>query len=71
MAQEKKLPKLSNLGQDWSRMDTEHATLAYALSLAAIEVFYQDYANYGIGNLLRNPERLAAITTDLERRLGL
>ena len=71
MAQEKKLPKLSNLGQDWSRMDTEHAVLAYALSLAAVEVFYQDYAGYGIGNLLRNPERLAAITTDLERRLGL
>jgi hypothetical protein len=71
MAQEKKLPKLSTLGQDWSRMDTEHATLAYALSLAAIEVFYRDYTNFGIGNLLRNPERLADITTDLERRLGL
>lgn len=71
MAQEKKLPRLSNLGQDWSRMDADHATLAYALSLAAIETFYQDYANYGIGNLLRNPERLGQITDDLDRRLGL
>ena len=71
MAQEKKLPKLSNLGQDWSRLDAEHARLAYALSLAAIEIFYQDYANYGIGNLLRNPERLGSITADLDRRLGL
>lgn len=71
MAQEKKLPRLSNLGQDWSRMDADHATLAYALSLAAIETFYQDYANYGIGNLLRNPERLGQITDDLDKRLGL
>jgi hypothetical protein len=71
MAQEKKLPRLSNLGQDWSRMDADHATLAYALSLAAVETFYQDYANYGIGNLLRNPERLGQITDDLDRRLGL
>ena len=52
-------------------MDADHATLAYALSLAAIETFYQDYANYGIGNLLRNPERLGQITDDLDRRLGL
>jgi hypothetical protein len=71
MAQEKKLPRLSNLGQDWSRMDADHAVLAYALSLAAVETFYQDYANYGIGNLLRNPERLGQITADLDRRLGL
>ncbi len=70
MAQQNKLPKLSNLGQDWSRMDAEHAALAYALSLAAIDTFYADYANYGIANLLRNPERLAPITIDLERRLG-
>jgi hypothetical protein len=71
MAQEHRLPRLANLGQDWSRMDAEHAMLAYGLSLAAIELFYQEYANYGIANLLRNPERLGAITADLDRRLGL
>lgn len=71
MAQQKKLPKLGELGQNWSGMDADHATLAYALSLAAVETFYQDYANYGIGNLLRNPERLNTITADLERRLGM
>jgi hypothetical protein len=71
MAQAKKLPRLSHLGQDWSRLDGDHAALAYALSLAAVETFYQEYANYGIANLLRNPERLAAITTDLDSRLGL
>jgi hypothetical protein len=45
--------------------------VAYALSLAAVEMFYKDYAQYGLGNLLRNPERLAQITAELDRRLGL
>ena len=58
-------------GLDWSRMDADHAMLAYGLSLAAIDIFYQDYSNYGIANLLRNPERLGDITADLDRRLGL
>ena len=71
MSAEKKLPKLENLGQDWSRLDTNHAMVAYALSLAAVEMFYKDYAQYGLGNLLRNPERLAQITAELDRRLGL
>ncbi len=71
MAGEKKLPRLENLGQDWSRLDTNHALVAYALSLAAVEMFYKDYAQYGLGNLLRNPERLAQITAELDKRLGL
>ena len=49
MAQKKKLPRLENLGQDWSRLDTEHAQVAYALSLAAVEQFFQNYAQFGIG----------------------
>jgi hypothetical protein len=71
MAREKKLPRLENLGQDWSRLDTAHAQLAYALALAAVDQFYENYAQMGIGNLLRNPERLAAITVELDKRLGL
>ena len=67
----KRLPKLENLGQDWSRLDTAHAQVAYALSLAAVEMFYKDYAQYGIGNLIRNPERLAQVTAELDNRLGL
>jgi hypothetical protein len=66
-----KLPRLANLGQDWSRMDTEHAVAAYGLSLEAIEAFYAKYGVDGVRNLLRNPDRLAAITADLDRSLGL
>jgi hypothetical protein len=71
MARQRKLPRLNNLGQDWSRLDTEHATAAYALSLAAVELFYQNYSGYGIANLIRNPQKLADITADLDQRLGL
>ena len=71
MMARKKTAELENLGQDWSRLDTDHAVVAYALSLAAVEMFYQNYAQYGSANLLRNPERLAQITADLDKRLGL
>jgi tetratricopeptide (TPR) repeat protein len=66
-----KLPKLASLGQDWSRLDTEHAIAAYGLSLEAIETFYASYGADGIRNLLHNPDRLAAVTADLDKRLGL
>jgi hypothetical protein len=71
MARQGKFPRLDNLGQDWSRLDTEHALAAYALSLNAVELFYENYSQYGIANLLRNPDRLGAITADLDKRLGL
>jgi hypothetical protein len=71
MAREKKLPRLENLGQDWSRLDTNHAVIAYALSLAAVELFFRDYQQYGLGNLIRNPEQLAQVTAELDKRLGL
>lgn len=71
MAKDGRIPKLENLHQDWSRMDTDHAVAAYALSLAAVEMFYQNYAAFGIRNLIGNPEKLSSITADLDKRLGL
>lgn len=66
-----KLPKLENLHQDWSRLDTEHAIAAYALSLAAVEMMDSIYGEEAVGNLLRNPQRLPEIQADLDKRLGL
>jgi hypothetical protein len=71
MAQEGKLPRLSNLRQDWSRMDAAHAAAAYSLSLAAVELLYENYREDGVRNLIHNPERLAQVTADLDKRLGL
>ena len=66
-----KLPRLSNLKQDWSRLDAQHASEAYALSLAAVELFWNDSGRDGVQNLLRNPERLPQVTAELDRKLGL
>jgi hypothetical protein len=71
MVQQGKLPRLSNLRQDWSRLDSDHAAAAYALSLAAVELLWQDSGDDGVRNLLRNPDRLPQVTADLDRKLGL
>ena len=71
MTREGKLPHLVNLGQDWSRMDGQRASLAYALALAAVEILYENYHEWGVRSLVQSPERLAAVTADLDKRLGL
>jgi hypothetical protein len=65
-----KLPKLSELGQNWSRLDSHGATLAYGLSLLAVEVFVREYSALGLRNLFKSGERLVSITGDLDRRLA-
>jgi hypothetical protein len=71
MVKEGKLPRLSNLKQDWSRLDADHAAVAYALSLAAVELLWKDSGDDGVRNLLRNPDRLPQVTAELDRKLGL
>ncbi|MBV8818205.1 MAG: hypothetical protein JO022_07590, partial [Acidobacteriaceae bacterium] len=71
MAANHALPRLENLAQSWSRMSTSHARIAYSLALAAVNLLFENYAAYGIRNILSNPEQLNAITSDLDRRLGL
>lgn len=63
------LPKLNRLSQDWSRMSAEHAFVAYALALEAVELFFENYKELGLANLIKNPELLPQITLDLDRRL--
>jgi hypothetical protein len=70
-AKDGKIPRLENLGQDWSRLDTAHALLAYAESLEAVDLFYENFAQLGIRNLIRNPDQLPALTSKLDARLGL
>jgi tetratricopeptide (TPR) repeat protein len=71
LAQAHAIPKLENLRQDWSRMSTQNAIAAYSLALAAANALYDNYASYGIRNILTNPERLPRITADLDAKLGL
>jgi hypothetical protein len=71
MAQTHAIPKLENLRQDWSRMSTQNAMAAYSLALLAADALYDNYANYGIRNVLNNPDTLPRITADLDAKLGL
>jgi hypothetical protein len=71
LAREGKLPRLASLPQDWTRMDAGQAGTAYAISLAAVELLWSDAGANGVGNLLRNPDRLPQVTAELDRRLGL
>lgn len=66
-AQAGHLPGLTALGQNWSHLDAESARLAYAESLAAVDLFYENYNGLGLRNLLRSPERLPEIAVDLDR----
>jgi tetratricopeptide (TPR) repeat protein len=64
------IPKIENLGQDWSGMTKQNAVFAYSLALAAADALYDNYANYGIRNVLRNPDTLPRIAADLDQKLG-
>jgi tetratricopeptide (TPR) repeat protein len=66
-----RVPRLENLGLDWFSMTRRDATVAYNLSLAAVDTLYEDYPGPGIRKLLTNPETLPGITSDLDAQLGL
>jgi hypothetical protein len=64
------IPRLENLGQNWSSLAQQNAASAYGLALSAADALFDNYADYGIGNVLRNPDRLPGITADLDQKLG-
>ncbi|MBV6432445.1 MAG: hypothetical protein IANPNBLG_02587 [Bryobacteraceae bacterium] len=71
MIKTRQAPKLSQLGQNWSRMSTQNARAAYLLALYAAEKLVEEKANTGIGNVLRNPLDFPRVEAELERNLGL
>jgi hypothetical protein len=71
LAEAHQLPRLEELQQDWSRLSLENARLAYNLALAAADALYDNYSNYGIRNILNNPQSLPRFTAELDRKLGL
>lgn len=71
MRKAKALPKLSQLGQNWSRLSSKHAAVAYTLALYAAEKLVEMKASTGLGNVLRNPSGFPAIEAELDRALGL
>jgi len=71
LAKAGKLPKLEALRRGWSGLDSQSARLAYSLALEAVDALYDNFGTDGVRNLMRNPERLATVSAELDKRLGL
>jgi tetratricopeptide (TPR) repeat protein len=71
LAQAHRIPRLEELRQGWSALSIENARLAYSMALAAADTLFESYANYGIRNVLNNPDTLPQITAELDNKLGL
>jgi len=69
LARNGKLPRLAQLAGSWNQLGHPEAALAYAVAYEAVDLFYRHHSAYGIRNLLRNPDQLARITAELDRRL--
>ena len=70
-AQSGALPLLRQMNQNWSRLSAEHARLAYASALYAVELFYLHHKEFGIRTLVRNPEFLDRIAADIDQRMRI
>jgi hypothetical protein len=69
MNKAEQLPTLAQLSGGWARMGGQQAAIAYAMALAAAQVLYQDQQDYGVRNLLNNPDRLPAVAERIDARL--
>jgi hypothetical protein len=70
-AEEHSIPRLEQLGQNWSGLSTANAQIAYAIALVAADLLMDSNETSTIRNVLSNPERLPQITADLDKRLGM
>ena len=52
-------------------MSTQNALATYSLALAAADALFDNYARYGIRNILNTPDTLPRVTADLGAKLGL
>jgi hypothetical protein len=71
LAEAHQIPRLEDLGQNWSRLSSENARIAYNLALAAADALYGDHSSYGIRNVVSNPQILRQVTAELDKKLGL
>ena len=71
MAEAHQIPRLENLSQNWSMMSTANARVAYNLALAAADSLFDDFAAYGIYNVVTNPQIRETVTAEIDKKLGL
>jgi hypothetical protein len=71
MAEAHQIPRLEDLSQNWSMMSTGNARVAYNLALAAADSLFDDFAAYGIYNVVTNPQIRERVTAEIDKKLGL
>ena len=71
LAEAHQIPRLEELSQNWSRMSTANARIAYNMALAAADALYDNFSGYGIRNVVSNPQILRQVTAELDKKLGL
>ena len=64
------LPSLERISGSWNRLGAREAAVAYMISLAAAQILYQDFQDYGVRNLLNDPSGLPRATRKLQSRLS-
>jgi hypothetical protein len=67
----RRIPRLEGLCQDWSSLSIENARLAYDMALAATDLLFESYTADGIRDILKNPESISQIASQLDKKLGL
>ena len=65
------LPKLQDLGQNWSGLSAEHARMAYSLAWMAVEQLEQNHGALGLRTILASPGLVVLKTEQLNKSLGL
>jgi len=70
LIQAHQVPRLEELHPDWSSMSTGQARMAYNFALAAADALCENYAGDGLRNILRNPQNLAQVTAEVDKKLG-
>jgi tetratricopeptide (TPR) repeat protein len=65
-----RLPRLQDLGDDWSSMPKRKATDAYNLALAAAEIICDQMPPNTVRYILANRDSLPRIATEIESQLG-
>lgn len=70
LARAGQLPKLEDLENGWSALNTKQAAVAYTLALAATELFVQQHGDLALRNLMNNPQSLDQITRELDKALA-
>jgi len=70
-AEEHSIPRLEQLGQNWSGLSTANAQIAYGMALAAVDLLLESNQSDTVRNVLSNPDRLPQVTADLDKRLGM